>query len=136
MEVKKILIFFFYLIFSNASSQEISGKVLDSRNLDPIQFATIITNFNSNTITNEDGYFKVFKNSPFTKNDSIYISSLGYSTINFSIMSKSKIDNLSFLLSPKSIALESVTVQNRKQLTLEEILKNVKNNVVDVYVHC
>lgn len=133
MKVKKILFFIFFLISINASSQEISGKVLDSLNLNPIQFATIITNFNSNTITNEDGYFKVFKNSPFTKNDSIYISSLGYSTIKSSIISKSKIDNFIFLLSPKSIDLEAVTVQNRKQLTVGEILKNVKNNVVDVY---
>ena len=101
MKIVRILFFFFYLIFFNVNSQEIAGKVLDSLNLNPIQFATIITNFNSNTITNEDGYFKVIKNSSFTDNDSIYISSIGYSSVMYSIGSQFEVDNLNILLPPK-----------------------------------
>ena len=133
MKIVRILFFFFYLIFFNVNSQEIAGKVLDSLNLNPIQFATIITNFNSNTITNEDGYFKVIKNSSFTDNDSIYISSIGYSSVRYSIGSQLEVDNLNILLPPKSIDLESVTVQNREKLSVEQILKNVRNSVMNTY---
>ena len=115
MKFKRIIFFFFYFICLNINSQEITGKVLDSLNLDPIQFATIITNFNSSTITNEDGYFKVIKNSSFTDNDSIYISSIGYSSVSYAIGNHLEVDDLNILLPAKSIDLESVTVMNREK---------------------
>ena len=133
MNFKRIIFFFFYFICLNINSQEITGKVLDSLNLDPIQFATIITNFNSSTITNEDGYFKVIKNSSFTDNDSIYISSIGYSSVSYAIGNHLEVDDLNILLPAKSIDLESVTVMNREKISVEEILKNVRNNVINIY---
>ncbi len=131
MKSRKIQIIFFLLIFSNINSQEISGIVLDSLNNDPIQFATITTNFNINTITNEDGYFRVFKNKPYADKDSIFISSLGYRSVNLSAKNQPK--NLSIFLSPKPIDLESVIVQNRKKISVDQILKNVRNNVMNTY---
>ncbi len=131
MKSRKIQIIFFLLIFSNINSQEISGIVLDSLNNDPIQFATITTNFNINTITNEDGYFRVFKNKPYADKDSIFISSLGYRSVNLSAKNQPK--NLSIFLSPKPIDLESVIVQNRKEISVDQILKNVRNNVMNTY---
>ena len=58
--------------------QEISGTVIDSLNKQPIPFAAITSNFNNNAITNEEGKFKIYKDSSFTIEDSIFISSIGF----------------------------------------------------------
>ena len=64
MKFFKISILF--LIIKFGYSQEISGIVIDSLNNEPIPFAAITSNFNNNTITNEEGKFRIFKDIPFS----------------------------------------------------------------------
>ena len=60
--------------------QDISGTVIDSLNKQPIPFAAITSNFKNNAITNEEGKFKIYKESSFLIEDSIFISSIGFAS--------------------------------------------------------
>ncbi len=126
----KIFIVIFFLVFLKINSQEISGIVIDSLNQKSISFATITSNFNKNTITNEEGSFRLFKDVSFIDEDSIYISSIGYNSLSVSV---NKIDKLKIPLSPKIIALETVIVTNREKLSAIEIINKVNQNVKDVF---
>ena len=130
MICRKIFIVIFFLVFLKINSQEISGIVIDSLNQEPISFATITSNFNKNTITNEEGSFRLFKDVSFIDEDSIYISSIGYNSLSVSV---NKIDKLKIPLSPKIIALETVIVTNREKLSAIEIINKVNQNVKDVF---
>ena len=105
MIYRRIFIIIFFLVFSKINAQEISGIIIDSLNQKPISFATITSNFNNNTITNEEGSFRLFKDVSFTEEDSIYISSIGYTSLALSV---NKIDGFKIILSPKIIALEII----------------------------
>ena len=131
MFYRKGCIIFFFLVITKTSSQEISGIVLDSLTQQPISFANIISNFNKNTITNEEGRFRLFKEIPFTNRDSVYVSSIGYNSI--TILATNLINESKIVLSPKIIELETVVVTNREKLTAIEIIDKVKENVKNVF---
>ena len=130
MVCKKVYLIFFFLVLHKISSQEISGIIIDSLSQQPISFANVTSNFNKNTITNEEGRFRIFKDSPFTNKDSIYISSIGYNSLSLSV---NLIDEFKIVLSPKIIELETVVVTNREKLTAVEIIDKVKENVKNVF---
>ena len=130
MVCKKLYLIFFFLVLSKISSQEISGIIIDSLSHQPISFANVTSNFNKNTITNEEGRFRIFKDSPFTNKDSIYISSIGYNSLSLSVNLS---DEFKIVLSPKIIELETVVVTNREKLTAVEIIDKVKENVKNVF---
>ena len=123
-----VLISFF--VFSKINAQEISGIIIDSLSQQPISFANVTSNFNKNTITNEEGRFRLFKDIPFTNKDSIYISSIGYNSLSLPV---NLIDEFKIILSPKIIALETVVVTNREKLTAIEIINKVKENVKNLF---
>ncbi len=130
MVCKKIYLIFIFLVLSKISSQEISGIIIDSLSQHPISFANVTSNFNKNTITNEEGRFRIFKEFPFTNKDSIYISSIGYNSLSLSV---NLTDEFKIVLSPKIIELETVVVTNREKLTAIEIIDKVKENVKNVF---
>ena len=130
MVCKKFYLIFFFLVLSKISSQEISGVIIDSLSQNPIPFANVTSNFNKNTITNEEGRFRLFKEIPFTKKDSIYLSSIGYNSLSLGV---NLTDEFKILLSPKIIELETVVVTNREKLTAIEIIDKVKENVKNVF---
>ena len=130
MVCKKIYLIFIFLVLSKISSQEISGVIIDSLSQNPIPFANVTSNFNKNTITNEEGRFRLFKDIPFTNKDSIYLSSIGYNSLSLSV---NLTDEFKILLSPKIIELETVVVTNREELTAIEIINKVKENVKNVF---
>ena len=130
MVCKKIYLIFIFLVLSKISSQEISGVIIDSLSQNPIPFANVTSNFNKNTITNEEGRFRLFKDIPFTNKDSIYLSSIGYNSLSLSV---NLTDEFKILLSPKTIELETVVVTNREELTAIEIINKVKENVKNVF---
>ena len=123
MFYRKGCMIIFFLVLTKISSQEISGIVLDSLTKQPLSFANIISNFNKNTITNEEGRFRLFKDIPFTNKDSIYISSIGYNSLSLPV---NLIDEFKIILSPKIIALETVVVTNREKLTAIEIINKLR----------
>jgi len=128
MKFYKIIFLFFVISFGH--SQEISGIVIDSLNNEPIPFAAIISNFDNNTITNEEGRFRIFKSTSFTNQDSLFISSIGFNSLSLALNEKYKIQ---IVLSAKVIQLKSVEVRNRKKMTAIQIIDKVKNNVKNVY---
>ena len=130
MVCKKIYLIFIFLVLSKISSQEISGVIIDSLSQNPIPFANVTSNFNKNTITNEEGRFRLFKDIPFTNKDSIYLSSIGYNSLSLSV---NLTNEFKILLSPKIIELETVVVTNREELTAIEIINKVKENVKNVF---
>jgi len=130
MVCKKFYLIFIFLVLSKISSQEISGVIIDSLSQNPIPFANVTSNFNKNTITNEEGKFRLFKDIPFTNKDSIYLSSIGYNSLSLSV---NLTDEFKILLSPKIIELETVVVTNREELTAIEIINKVKENVKNVF---
>jgi hypothetical protein len=128
MKFFKISILF--LIIKFGYSQEISGIVIDSLNNEPIPFAAITSNFNNNTITNEEGKFRIFKDIPFSEEDSLFISSIGFSSLSVSLNNNKSIR---ISLSAKAIQLKSVEVRNREKLAASQIIEKVKNSLVNVY---
>jgi len=130
MICKKFYLIFIFLVLSKISSQEISGVIIDSLSQNPIPFANVTSNFNKNTITNEEGRFRLFKDIPFTNKDSIYLSSIGYNSLSLGV---NLTDEFKILLSPKIIELETVVVTNREELTAIEIINKVKENVKNVF---
>ena len=130
MVCKKFYLIFIFLVLSKISSQDISGVIIDSLSQNPIPFANVTSNFNKNTITNEEGKFRLFKDIPFTNKDSIYLSSIGYNSLSLSV---NLTDEFKILLSPKIIELETVVVTNREELTAIEIINKVKENVKNVF---
>ena len=110
------LVFFINYLYC----QEISGIVIDSLNKQPIPFAAISSNFNKNAISNEEGKFRIYKDSFFIENDSLFISSIGFSPKAISCMSLSDIQ---VVLAPKAIELESVEVTNTEKLDVYEIIE-------------
>tara|TARA_B110000008_G_scaffold94019_1_gene96378 strand:+ start:1333 stop:2853 length:1521 start_codon:yes stop_codon:yes gene_type:complete len=121
---------FLFLFYGLGYSQEISGIVIDSLNNESIPFAAITSNFDNNTITNEEGKFRIFKDGSFDKNDSLFISSIGFHSRSLPLS-----DNkfIRVLLSAKAIELNSVEVSNREKLSVDQILKKVKKNIINTY---
>ena len=131
MFYRKGCMIIFFLVLTKTSSQEISGIVLDSLTKQPIPFANIISNFNKNTITNEEGRFRLFKDILFTNRDSVYVSSIGYNSL--TILATDLIKESKIVLSPKIIELETVIVTNREKLTAIQIINKVKENVKNIF---
>tara|TARA_B100000686_G_C16806700_1_gene991542 strand:- start:8612 stop:10135 length:1524 start_codon:yes stop_codon:yes gene_type:complete len=128
MIYRKIFISIFLLIFFNLPAQELSAIIIDSLDQQPIPFVTITSNFDKNTITNEEGKFRLFKDESFSNFDSIYISSIGYKSL---ALSANRID-VFINLSPSAIELEAVTVTNREKLTAIQIINKVKENAKNI----
>jgi hypothetical protein len=123
--MKYLVTVFFSLLMGSIYCQEISGTVIDSLNKQPIPFAAITSNFNNNAITNEEGKFKIYKDSSFTIEDSIFISSIGFASKAISCVD---FKGGEITLSVEAIELESVEVRNREKLDVREIIENVKNS--------
>lgn len=121
-----LLLFFTpFLLFA----QEIDQVVLDSINSDPIAFATVLTNFSQNTITNEEGKFRLQINKQLPLNDSIFISCMGYHPYKEAIH---KLSESPIYLSEKDIALEGIILA-QEELSAEEIVKKANQNLNEKY---
>ncbi len=127
---KSILLSIFFLTFiSHIPAQTISAVVVDKKTKEPIPYATIEISKNKGVITNEEGRFRFSMNKNLATIDSIYISSMGYEKIGVSI--QNPMDSIIYI-APKAIALSGVFVSN-KQLTIDEIMDNVKEKIDQNY---
>ena len=67
-----------FFIFSIATAQNFSAKVIDKETGEPIPYATIETGLYQGMITNEEGEFSFILEEVKHPQDSIYISYMGY----------------------------------------------------------
>ena len=118
----------FLLFFVNLNAQSVTVKVLDSLSFSPIPFATVYFSNSSGIISDENGDFELIKNE-LTDEDSLFISSMGYNKISFSLNHFK--DSIVFL-SPKPIELNNVILTNR-DLSSEEIIEKVKVGLTQNY---
>ena len=116
------------LFFVNLNAQSLTVKVLDSLSFSPIPFATVYFSNSSGIISDENGDFELIKNE-LTDEDSLFISSMGYNKISFSLNQFK--DSIVFL-SPKPIELYNVILTNR-DLSSEEIIEKVKAGLTQNY---
>ena len=116
------------LFFVNLNAQSVTVKVLDSLSFSPIPFATVYFSNSSGIISDENGDFELIKNE-LTDEDSLFISSMGYNKISFSLNQFK--DSIVFL-SPKPIELNNVILTNR-DLSSEEIIEKVKAGLTQNY---
>ena len=116
------------LFFGNLNAQSVTVKVLDSLSFSPIPFATVYFSNSSGIISDENGDFELIKNE-LTDEDSLFISSMGYNKISFSLNQFK--DSIVFL-SPKPIELNNVILTNR-DLSSEEIIEKVKAGLTQNY---
>ena len=90
--------------------QEIYLQVTDSITKDPIPFTTILTNFNYNTISNEEGFFRVSKSTNFSNQDSLFISCMGFNEYKGAIVD---LKQPVIELSEKTIKLNSIILTSQ-----------------------
>ena len=124
---------FYYLIFLSLNmlqGQEIYLQVTDSTTKDPIPFTTILTNFNYNTISNEEGFFRVSKSTNFSNKDSLFISCMGFNEYKVAIV---ELKQPVIELKEKIIKLNSIILTSQN-LNAYEIIKKVKENIDDKYL--
>ena len=127
--MKKHLRTLFCLIGLSLYGQGITITVLDSLTQESIPFATITTNFKQNSITNEEGVFRLSKDQAFSLEDSLFISSIGFKSFAEALL---KIKDSVIYLPQKTIELNNV-ILSQNNLSAEEIIKRVRQNVDEKY---
>ena len=128
MKKIRLCLFLFGCVFG-AKGQEIQGQLLDSLTQERIPFATVLSNFGENTISNEEGKFRLIRGTAFQSSDSLFISCMGYNEKRLAITELA--DSLLFL-SPKEIELNAV-ILSQQNLSAEEIVKRTRENVAQKY---
>ena len=119
--MRHVYFLLFVLISFNVKAQSKKVKIIDSISLEPVPFATIFFSNNNGIISDENGFFELVPEQ-FSKKDSLFISSMGFESKQFSL----DIFNDSIIrLSPKTISLKNVIVTNN-QLSSVEIIDSVK----------
>lgn len=112
----------------------IRGKVIDSKTLEPISYATIhLKSSQIGVFTNAEGDFRVLDN-PIFESDSLIITCIGYYrfSVAFSDLKKSEINNLKLV--PVIYNLNEVKVIARKRkLNSEAIISRALRNIIKNY---
>jgi hypothetical protein len=117
------------LVSYSAIAQEINLQLRDSLSGEPIPFATVMTNFGENAISNEEGVFRLIRETSFVPEDSLFISCMGFKPFGEAIQQLS--DSL-LLLSPKAIELNAV-ILSQNNLSAAEVIKKVRERVKNKY---
>ncbi len=127
----KSLLLFLFLIFIQIplQAQHITAKVLDKKTNEPIPYATIQFSTHTGIITNDEGRFNYTLTKTPQEQDSLIISSVGYTRTAYSLTSP--IDSILYI-EPKAIELKSVFISN-KNLTVDEIVDQVEERLTENY---
>ena len=128
--MKRILYYLIFLKIIVLQGQQINLQVIDSVTKDPIPFTTILTNFNYNTISNEEGFFRILKSTNFSNKDSLFISCMGYNEYKVAI---DKLKQSVIELTEKTIKLNSIILTSQN-LDAYEIIKKVKERIDEKYL--
>ncbi|AXT57435.1 carboxypeptidase-like regulatory domain-containing protein [Aquimarina sp. AD1] len=130
MNIKKLTVVSITLLSSLAlSAQTISSTIIDKKTNEPIPYATIQLSEHKGIITNEEGKFSITLDEQLKQIDSIYISSMGYQKVGIAL---NTITDSIIYIEPKAIELSGVFISN-KNLSIDEIIDNVKENVGQNY---
>ena len=122
-----VCLLFLCLAFSSQAQKKITGKVINSRDQEPVGAATVsVKGAKLNTITSPEGDFTLVV--PQGKN-TLIISSIGFETIETNI---SGLENVSVSLTEKTSMLNDMVVtgytsQRKKDLTGAVTVVNVEN---------
>jgi len=120
----------FLSFFNKLYGQDISGRIIDEETQEPIPYVSIKLNDHNGTISNEEGKFSITISEQSSKNDSIYLSSIGYTTK--AILVKKTTDTI-ISLTPDILELSSVYLSGKK-LSADEIIEKVEDNIETNYV--
>jgi hypothetical protein len=123
------LLLLFYFINCSLIAQEITLQLRDSLSGETIPFATVMTNFGENAISNEEGLFRLNREAFFVPEDSLFISCMGFKAFGEAIKQLS--DSLLFL-SPKAIELNAV-ILSQNNLSAVQVVKKARERVKDKY---
>lgn len=127
--MSKIFPFLFLLLATSISNaQTLSSVIVDSATLKPIPYVTVQLK-NKGIITNEEGRFSFQLDNTIQPTDSLFISCIGYASINKPIHQFT--DN-QIVMAAKAIELNPVIVTN-KNYTPEEIIEEVEKNITKNY---
>ena len=103
------------------TAQDISGKILDDDNGQPIPYASIQFGVNNGVISNEEGSFSIYTQKTV---DSLVISSLGYETVLLIEFGK----DMEVRLKPESTELQEVYLSD-EEISGKEIIERVMANI-------
>ncbi|HEY9220020.1 MAG TPA: DUF5686 family protein [Lutibacter sp.] len=120
--MKKLLFLFLLIPFMAISQNQIQGIVLDSKNNQPLPFATITTSSNFGTLTDIDGKFTVKSEKKVTQ---ISISYVGYESVIVPISKNEKFIKIS--LTPKIESLKEVQIVAKENPALQIIRNTIRN---------
>ena len=104
----------------------IQGQLLDSLSKEIIPFATVLSNFGENTISNEEGYFRINRSKFFTPSDSLFISCIGYKDLAISF---EQLQDSLLYLTPKEIELNEIILSQQKLSAAEPSKMLLKNMI-------
>ncbi len=110
------------LLSTSLVAQSFSAKVVDAKTGKPVSFATVQTGEHQGLITNEEGVFTVLLSDLGHPQDSVYVSSMGYEKIGWTVTQPT---DTVIKLAPKAFELKQVFLSNT-QLDVEEIIDSVK----------
>ena len=122
------LVFIFTCWILNLCSQTFNVKVTDSITDDPIAYANVYFSNNNGLITDDSGNFELIK-SQLSKNDSMYVSMIGYNKKSFFL---NDFNDSLIKLVQSPIKLSDVVLTNKK-LSSEEIISNVAKSIENNY---
>ena len=127
MSVHKSLIFFLIaLVYVPVLwGQNVSSKLIDAKTKKGIPYATVQYGENQGVITNEEGRFSFMLEKDSLALDSVYISSLGYKKIGFTL---EQLQDSVVVIQPKNIELSGVYLFD-KELEVDEIMRKVKERL-------
>ena len=128
MSKRIFLVSIFTCWMLNLFSQTFNVKVIDSITDEPIAYANVYFSNNNGLITDDSGNFELIK-SQLSKNDSMYVSMIGYNKKSFFL---NDFNDSLIKLVQSPIKLSDVVLTNKK-LSSEEIISNVAKNIENNY---
>ena len=125
-----------------SQTQVVSGKIYDSQTKIPISNVNVfIQNHHIGTMTNEEGFFKLFVNDVNNRSPYLHVSMIGYEKLEIPLyLYESEISLEEIMLIPHSIQLESVHIHSHKNkekqisdivLTGQELNDNIRGNLAE-----
>nr|WP_299174759.1 carboxypeptidase-like regulatory domain-containing protein [uncultured Allomuricauda sp.] len=118
----------FLLLCGSLSAQTITSKLIDAKTQKGIPYATVQYGEHQGVITNEEGRFSFILDETSTQ-DSIYISSMGYQKMGFTL---EQLQDSVITITPKAIELTGVYLFD-KELDVDEIMERVEERIPTNY---
>ncbi|UOY05234.1 carboxypeptidase-like regulatory domain-containing protein [Muricauda sp. SCSIO 64092] len=124
MKIVSFVCFMFFLSLQ-INAQTFSSKLIDAKTKQGIPYATIQYAENRGVVTNEEGRFSFTLEAQNELLDSIYISSMGYEKMGFTL---EQLQDSIIFIKPKAIQLGGVYVFD-KELSVDDIIEQMKERL-------